>query len=492
MDRRTFIRGAAAGVGAAALSGGQAFARGPEPAVVGESPYGPLASVPDANGLLLPDGFSSRVIAVAGEPVGSTTHRWHVYPDGGGVVPTDDGGWIYVSNSEVFPSTAPAGGGVSAVRFSARGDIVDAYPLLAGSTSNCAGGMTPWGTWMSCEEDPTGRGLLWECDPMGVRPAIAREAMGLWRREAATVDPVRGHVYMTEDDPEGCLYRFTPDTSADLSAGILEVCVVSGDVVSWERIDDPSGASVPTRAQVSNATVFPGNEGIWFHDDGIYFCTKYDHSVHFIDVRDGKYRLLWAGDPDTLGVDDAVLSHVDNITVREDGHIFVAEDGGNMELVVMSPDGSLAPFLRIVNQEWSEITGPAFSPDGSRLYVSSQRAPTPSSINTMIDTAEDHQRCGVTYEITGPFNLAAAAIPSTSTTVVPTTVPPTTAPPAPNPVASTSPATTLAAASSNAATRGTARSWRVPIGVAIAGSLAAGALGLMARRRRAVGAPDEG
>ena len=67
---------------------------------------GPLRDV-DANGLRLPDGFTSRVIARSGDPVADTGYEWHLEPDGGAVFPTPDGGWIYVSNSE---SLAGAGG----------------------------------------------------------------------------------------------------------------------------------------------------------------------------------------------------------------------------------------------------------------------------------------------------------------------------------------------------------------------------------------------
>ena len=85
-----------------------------------------------------------------------------------------------------------------------------------------------------------------------------------------------------------------------------------------------------------------------------------------------------------------MLSGVDNIVGTPAGQLFVAEDGGNMELVVIEPTGAVAPFLRVLGHDSSEITGPAFSPDGTRLYLSSQRGPGNSGI-------------GVTYEVMGPF-----------------------------------------------------------------------------------------
>ena len=402
-------------------------------ALPGESPYGPLASQPDDNGILLPEGFTSRIVAISGTaPIGAST-PWHAFPDGGATFDDGNGGWYYVSNSEVFPNTKPDAGSVSSLHFDSDGQPLNAIRILEGSNSNCAGGPTPWGTWLSCEENPDGLGRVWECDPTGTRPPVAHPAMGLWRREAVAVDPVDQIIYMTEDHPDGRLYRFLPDDYPDLSKGSVEVCVVnSDDTVTWLPISDPSGSSTPTNQQVPESTNFPGNEGIWFHSGWVYFCTKHDHSVHGINLREMTYQLIWQGRPDELGVEGAVLSGVDNVTVHEvTGDLFVAEDGGNMELVVITKEGVVAPFLRILNQDGSEVTGPAFSPDGTRLYLSSQRGPTSSTLGSVLDTDHDSTHIGITYEISGPFTRmeesetsSDAANPTTSlttTTIAPTT-----------------------------------------------------------------------
>ncbi|HET6949404.1 MAG TPA: alkaline phosphatase PhoX, partial [Acidimicrobiales bacterium] len=370
MDRRAFFRGALAVAGATALPDVAMASAGRR---AGTGPYGPIDDrPPDANGLLLPASFTSRRIAVAGEPVAGTGYRWHVFPDGAATFPHEDGGWIYVCNSEVF---APDGaGGAGAVRFTADGEIADAYRVLEGTTANCAGGPTPWGTWLSCEERLDKLGQVWECDPTGVTPGAVRPALGRWAHEAVAVDPDGGALYLTEDDPAGRLYRFTPDAYPDLTAGRLDAAVVAGDgSVTWTPVADPSAATTPVRDQVPEATVFPGNEGIWFHDGAIIFTSKGDNRVHAIDLAAQRYTRLWDGTTtDPLGI-------VDNVTVAaRSGDIFVAEDGGNMELVVITPEGDVAPFLRVAEpgHEASEVTGPAFSPDGTRLYVSSQRGPT--------------------------------------------------------------------------------------------------------------------
>ena len=437
MDRRQFLKRSAAvtavGYGLTHVGSTANAGDGIPVASARNSPYGELANSPDANGILLPDGFTSRVVATSGTAPNSASASWHVFPDGGATFDDGNGGWFYVSNSEVFPSTKPDAGSVSSLHFGSDGQPLEAIRILEGSNSNCAGGPTPWGTWLSCEEDPDSKGLVWECDPSGTRPPVAHPAMGLWRREAVAVDPVDEIIYMTEDHPDGRLYRFLPDDYPDLSKGSVEVCVVDdGDNVTWLPINDPSGSSTPTNQQVPESTNFPGNEGIWFHSGWVYFCTKHDHSVHGINLREMTYRLIWRGRPDELGVEGAVLSGVDNITVHEQtGDLFVAEDGGNMELVVITTDGVVAPFLQIVNQDDSEVTGPAFSPDGTRLYLSSQRGPTSSTLGSVLGTDSDSTHIGITYEISGPFNRlqsseASAMVDNTTTTSVPTSIAPTT------------------------------------------------------------------
>jgi len=426
MDRRAFLqRAVVAGTGAAVLPSwalvAPAGAQGDGRARPGTGPYGPLRDEPDENGLLLPEGFTSRVIGVAGEPVGDTDQLWHAFPDGSATFPTEDGGWIYTCNSEVFPWHAPDSGGVTAVRFDADGEIADAYRILDASNSNCAGGPTPWGTWLSCEENE-GSGRVFECDPTGATEAVARPAMGIFAHEAVAVDEASETLYLTQDQPEGLLYRFTPDAYPDLSAGRLEACVVADDgAVSWVAVPDPSAASAPTREQVPEATVFPGGEGIWHHERSIYVTTKVDDRVHVIDLEAQRHRILWETDT-TLDADDAVLSGVDNVTVDAGtGDLYVAEDGGNMEVVMITPDGVVAPFLRMADpaHEGSEVTGPCFNPARDRLYVSSQRGPSRKTVAEVIAGAEgDQTAAGITYEITGPFRgVDASAAPSPTTTI---------------------------------------------------------------------------
>ncbi len=388
MDRRSFLaRSAALGalaMGDALLPRAIALAG----AVPSSQPYGPLGE-PDPNGLMLPHGFRSRLVGHTGRPVPGTEYVWHHWPDGGACFPSPNGGWVYVSNSEIDP-----GGGVSAIRFSATGKIEDAYRILSGTRRNCAGGATPWGTWLSCEEVADGH--VWECDPLQHGQGIQRPSMGTFLHEAAAVDPRTGHVYLTEDDPNGRLYRFVPHRSGRLDGGTLYAARLEGTSVSWVR----TSAAAPDRN--SSTTAFNGGEGLWIDGDAMYMTTKYDVRVWRMNLRSQQMGVIYqsaAAPAPGPTATSCALNAVDNVTVhRPSGDVFVAEDGGNMELCIFSrtrTDVSIAPFVRIVGHDLSEVTGPAFSPNGSRLYLSSQRG---------TDNAN-----GQTFEISGPFRRLAAA-----------------------------------------------------------------------------------
>ncbi|MFE1053023.1 alkaline phosphatase PhoX [Streptomyces rochei] len=382
MERRTLLRTAV--VGGSAVLGGALWrgAAHAAPAQPGSGPYGALGA-PDANGIRLPAGFTSRVTARSGQKVAGTSYTWHNAPDGGACY-ADGTGWIYVSNSEINPS-----GGASAVKFSSTGTITSAYRVLSGTRQNCAGGRTPWNTWLSCEE--VDRGYVYETDPWGVKAAVRRDAMGRFKHEAAAADPVREAVYLTEDVSDGCFYRFRPTTWGDLSAGTLEVLVAGSGTsgpVTWAKVPDPSGATA-TRYQVSGAKRFNGGEGCYYADDTCWFTTKGDNRVWQYDAAARTIELAYDDSLVTSGT--APLTGVDNVTGSSSGDLFVAEDGGTMEICVITPSDVIAPFLRVEGQSGSEITGPAFSPDGTRLYFSSQRGTSGSSSG------------GITYEVRGPF-----------------------------------------------------------------------------------------
>lgn len=351
-------------------------------------PYGALAGV-DANGLRLPPGFTSRIVARSGREVPGSDYVWHDAPDGGACFPDGDG-WIYVSNSEIGDD----GGGVGALRFGADGTVLGARRILAGTNRNCAGGATPWGTWLSCEE--TARGLVYETFPRGDREAIQRNAMGTFQHEAAAVDPVRRCVYLTEDREEGCFYRFLPDTWPDLAAGRLEVlCGTRGGTVHWEQVPDPAATRRPTRSQVRDAVRFNGGEGCVYGEDSVWFTTKGDGKLWRLHAPTQALSVVY--DEQSTG---APVSGLDNLARSAVGELFIAEDKGSLDIGLISPNGRVSVFAHLDGHRKSEITGPAFSPDGSRLYFSSQRGQTNSNGD------------GYTFEIAGPFHHLQARTPS--------------------------------------------------------------------------------
>ncbi len=384
--RREFI-GIAAG-GAAAVGLGAAFWRdvladtGTRPSPPRGPGYGPLGD-PDRHGIRLPEGFSARLVARGREPVPGTSYRWHVAADGAATFPTRDGGWILVSNSE------DENGGASAIRFDRRGEIRDAYRILGGTTANCSGGATPWGTWLSCEE--VEGGLVWECDPAGRRRAVPHPAMGAFKHEAAAVDPHERRVYLTEDLIDGGFYRFTPERWPSFDAGLLEVAIVgSGGALTWTEVPDPAGRGRRTRRQVEGMTHFRRAEGIWYDSGTVYLATTADSQVHAYDTRSRRIESIYDG----LARRNPPLILVDQMTLSPAGELFVCEDSGSPEqhIGVLEPSHAVRRFLSISGPEHagSELTGVAFTPGGRHLYFSSQRA----------------RETGAIYEVSGPFRRA--------------------------------------------------------------------------------------
>lgn len=422
LSRRDFLRTVFWSAGVAGTLGvagcGSSDSQGSGGGSAGESRFakmGPLQA-PDANGLRLPAGFTSRVIAVSGQLVPGTAYLWHTFPDGGATFPTADGGWVYTSNSE-FPLL----GGVGAVKFDANGDIAGAYRILRFTSSNCAGGKTPWGTWLSCEE--TDNGQVHECDPQRAGNGTARPILGIFKHEAVAVDPEHRQLFLTEDTGDGRFYRVTP-TATDWPAGAERPALAEGKLqvlrfselaanqyppenfdlsrprsVVWEDAVDPGAAQAGVRSGLGDAapgSVFKGGEGLWYFDGLIYFSSKGDNRIWCHDTRAQTLEVIY--DFNKATGEDKILSGVDNLTVSEFGDVLVAEDGGDMQVCVILPNRHLLPLVQVTNAAGepdtsSEITGPAFSPDGKRLYFSAQRSGRLGGAGT-----------GITFEITLPFS----------------------------------------------------------------------------------------
>ena len=323
------------------------------------------------------------MIAVTGLSVARTGHIWHVAPDGGACFPMADGGWVYTSNSEM-----PFVGGAAMIRFSASGDIIHAQRILGDTHLNCAGGPTPWGTWLSCEEWE--RGYVWECYLDG-RPAQVRSDLGVFTHEAVAVDPVRRRLYLTEDESDGRFYRYVPGLWPNLDSGKLYAARVRwddgrqlGGTVAWYQV--PDELSARTSPMSTYTTGFNGGEGCWYDGGLIYLATRGDNRIWSYNAANNRLEVIYDA---ALHV-DSPLHGVDNIVVAKSRDIYVAEDGDNMQLCLITPDRVVAPFLELEGHDGSEITGPAFNPAGDRLYFSSQRGVSNNGF-------------GVTFEVRGPF-----------------------------------------------------------------------------------------
>jgi secreted PhoX family phosphatase len=373
--------------------------------------------------MTLPEGFEYKVVSYQGQ----------IMSDGNPVAGAADGMATFalgrgriglVRNHELTTSGTPVvavdaiydpavRGGTSNLVVDNEGNLIQQYGSLAGTERNCAGGPTPWGSWLTCEETTNIRngvrhGYVFEVPATALSDADPLVGLGRFSHEAAAVDPVTGIVYLTEDRGDSCFYRFIPAAYGDLkSDGQLQALRLSdfeGSVhtvtgflqylnqalaAEWVDIDenDPATDTVRAEAQSKGAARFSRGEGCWHSGGSIYFV-----STDGGDVRAGQ---VFAYDPvaETLtlvveSTDRAILDAPDNITVHPDGRLYLCEDGGGGDnIVTVDHDGSLAIFAQNI---WSgsEWAGACFSRQGHVMFVNMQGD-------------------GLTFAIKGPFKRAA-------------------------------------------------------------------------------------
>ena len=384
--------------------------------------YGPL--VPDPAGMLdLPRGFSYRLLSSLGNAMtdGCTVPD---KADGMGcfslgndeivlirnheLVPADDAGGVLAKGFGTRDGAIVPGGTTSIVLDATTLEVKREFRSLAGTIRNCSGGITPWGSWLTCEEAPTGpgqrfgeglaenHGWVFEvpANATGLIDAVPLKAMGRFNHEAACVDPRTGIVYLSEDRDDSVLYRFVPTTPGRLGdGGLLQAMVVEGlsDTRNWTSADMAVGSrhtvrwidcddvgspndDLRSRAAAKGAAVVARGEGIHTGTDEIFVCSTNGGQRKLGQI----FRLVpgTGGEPDQIELffesqSKDQFNYGDNLTVGPNGHLIVCEDQYtevvDNHLRGITPDGRAYTLGRLRMQ--TELAGGCFSPDGKWFFV---------------------------------------------------------------------------------------------------------------------------
>ena len=465
-DRRSFLtKGAAGGLWIASLQHFAARGAYADPTATGQSPYGPVSPKLDGTTglplILLPEGFSYWSFSWTGQQMSdgvpcpnlhdgmAVVDEWHGSLPG--IDPIDDGatrlvlvrnhetggGAPYVNRPEITYRNDGAGGTTNLIFNVTTGLFERAWSTLAGTIRNCAGGVTPWATWITCEETTLPfHGWNFEVGSEIGDPTPLVD-MGRFSHEALMVDPLTGYVYETEDSDDCGFYKFVPNRKANLKAGgTLYMLKVKGasnvDLgasygightwdVEWVLIDDPTSAPVSVFQQgyAKGAAKFRRLEGCWWGERGranvgYFLSTDGGWPVSGGSRGEGQ---VFEYDPynETLKLIYEVtsaqhLENPDNMVVTPRNGLLFCEDNANADvirpgerLVGMAFDGSTFTFavnninftqpgfgapphpgIAPVDHRTNEWAGACYSPDGKWLFANIQ---TP----------------GVTFAITGPW-----------------------------------------------------------------------------------------
>ena len=444
LSRRGFLSAAATSMAFAGFARAEEAAESYRNEITG---YGPL--VADPHGIFdLPEGFRYRIVSMAGDEMDDGLYVPY-RADGMACFPGRGSKVILMRNHEngyKHVNFGPQGlahrlakqpkadkifdfdkdgrmmpGGVTRIVYDLKdGRTTGCHLALAGTSTNCAGGRTPWGSWLTCEETTNGQkeglgkshGWVFEVPSRGrglVDPVPLKD-MGRFMHEAAAVDPATGVVYMTEDAPDpdraGLFYRFLPNTPGELhKGGRLQALAFKGapgadarnfnGQITWKRGDvrevewiDLKDVQSPDddlrhRGHAAGALIVGRGEGIHFGQGEVYFtCTnsgpdrhgqilRYRPSPHEGTAEEasapGKLE-LWIESTDA-----SVLDFPDNITIAPNGHLLVCEDRYSATLKNhlrgVTPEGKVYTIGRNAYRDNAELAGVCFSPDGSTLFV---------------------------------------------------------------------------------------------------------------------------
>lgn len=436
INRRSMLAGGMAGLALAGLHR-RAFAGTAESYRNEVRGYGPL--VADPSGLLdLPEGFSYRIISRSGGRmsdgliVPGAMDGMGCFDLGGGKIAlvrnhellmdatvgrsafagggTVDPGRVY----DVSKSGTPLFGGTTTLVYdTASAHVISEHLSLAGTVVNCAGGVTPWGSWLSCEEvfadagKPHGYVFEVQSKSKGLVNPVPLKALGRFRHEAAAVDPRTGIVYLTEDREDGLFYRLLPERKGRLAAGGRLQALAFADrdrgrdarnwgqdlpfaPGAWRKMRwiDLEGADSATddlraRGHRAGAIRLARSEGIHWGKGELYFtCTsggakKIGQIFRYVpSPKEGQ-----VGEADEPGMlqnflesrDPLLLDFGDNLTVSPQGHLIVCEDKyedvHTNHLKMITPGGKSFTLACNADKASGEFAGVCHSPDGATMFV---------------------------------------------------------------------------------------------------------------------------
>ena len=408
--------------------------------------FGPLVDDPDGV-IALPRGFTYRIFSSAGETMSDgffvpTRH------DGMATFPGPDGMTLLVRNHEITPGADPAdgafgadlslldridrdllydpgsgrppalGGTTTLLYDTVNQRLVSHHLSLAGTLVNCAGGPTPWGSWITCEEIVSApesgftqeHGYNFEvvAGAPGLQRAEPLKEMGRFVHEAVAVHPASGIVYQTEDIADGLLYRFIPNVPGQLSrGGRLQALAIADrpslDTRNWESQDVPLRTRMPVRWVDLDDVLSPDNDlrhrgfdagaARFARGEGIFYGERDGSGEVYIACTNGgsaRKGQIWtyrpspfegteqeASGPGSLELfvepnDGTIIENADNLCVAPWGDIIVCEDGtGDDYLLGITPRGDIYKLAHDLVGS-GEFAGCCFSPDGSTLFVNKQ------------------------------------------------------------------------------------------------------------------------